>query len=105
MSTTKKSFIYLAMACTTYEGDRVIAAFAREQDAKALIDKCIAHQAKKPECPDVIEDTPENDALHEKWFAKHGRWKKRHPAGEFNADFDSYIVVKVPFFAAPKEPA
>lgn len=82
--------IYLVMA-----GDQLdpVRGFVTQPSAKAFAEKCRAHTERRPPPPEVIEDTPENDALHNAWWDKLKRWQKRHPAGVAHANADSYSVM------------
>lgn len=71
--------IYLAMAEWDYEGSSVARIFEAEADAAAFVAACNAHAEKQPPAP-PLEDTPENDELHRKWWAKLMRWERKHPA-------------------------
>ena len=77
--------MHLVIGNTDYEGFTTIRAFKSKARAKALCDRCVLHEAKKPEPPGTIENTPENDAEFEAWDLKLKRWAKRHPAGAHHA--------------------
>jgi hypothetical protein len=94
----KRSTIYLAMASTSYEGSTPIRAFKAKEDAVAFVEKCRAHHCKAPQPPYETVDTPENDELHEKWWDKLQRWRKRHPAGAGNRSCEFFEVWDVPMY-------
>lgn len=91
----KQKTIYLVMAITDHESADATKAFQTEAAARAFAQKCAQHQQRAPEAPGVIEDTPANDALHESYWAKHEKWRSRHPAGRDNAHFDRFTVRRV----------
>jgi hypothetical protein len=74
--------VYIAVG--TYDGGiyEVLRVFAKHADAEAYLLRCEAHHRRRPEPPAAIEDTPENDALHQAYFAKFTRWQDRHPGGK-----------------------
>lgn len=86
----KKPQVYLAMAEWAYEGSCVVRIFESEADATAFVAACNEHSGKKPPAP-PIEDTPENDELHRKWWAKLMRWERKHPASG-HSSADHYLV-------------
>jgi hypothetical protein len=93
----KKEQIYLVIADTSYEGSSPICAFDDESDAKVFQQKCYAYHLTVPHAPsEPICDTPENDKLYEKFFAKKQRWSNRHPAGANNSSCDTFSVIKIP---------
>lgn len=63
------------------ESSAMLKVFAERADAQARRLACEAHQERRPKYPTVIEDTPENDKLHDDAHAKMERWRKRHPGG------------------------
>lgn len=95
--------IYLVMADVSYEGSTPVRAFYDKQGAENFQQKCYAHRSKAPDKPNEPPcDTPENDALYERFFQKSQRWAKRHPAGEENALCDTFSVLTVPFNPPPR---
>jgi hypothetical protein len=78
--------VYIVNADTMYEGSDPIKAFMSKPAAEQFRDKCIAHSAKKPPQPESIQGHHWNEEDYDKWYLKHSRWKKKHPAGE---DFSS----------------
>lgn len=95
----KKQKIFLVMAYVAYEETAPVRAFLTKADAEAFSAKCMAYNEKVPRRPAIIEDTPENDAEHEAYWAKCERWKNRHPAGSGNASCDSYPVWEIPLMS------
>ena len=89
--------IHVLYACTDYEGDTAVRAFADKTQADALLAKVEAHMAKKPTPPNAVLDTPENDAEFDRYWAAYERWSKRHPAGQQFATNDSFTVQPLPF--------
>ncbi len=86
--------VYLAMAEYSYEGASVVKAFATKPDADAFVTRCNEHNAKERPPAPPIEDTPENDAAHEAWWAKVQEWEKAHPAPD-NTGADSFYVREI----------
>jgi len=93
----RKPTIHLLMACTNYESDAPVRAFADATAAATFKDKVDKYHAKRPESPAECIDTPENDVAHEQWWNKLQSWSKRHPAGESNAFRDHFAVVELPY--------
>jgi len=91
----KRKIIYLVMAHTDYEGSDPVLAFEDERAARAFIQKCDEHEKNKPHAPNVIDDTPENDAMHEAFWKKRDKWASRHPAGKDNAGCDRFCVYSI----------
>lgn len=63
------------------ESQAALRAFSSARSLNACIDRCRAHEAKRPSYPDRVEDTPENDAAFDLADKKMERWRKRHPGG------------------------
>lgn len=98
----KRALIYLAMADTAYEGTEAMRAYAVKAEAKAFCARCNEYQSTRIDIPSPppIEDTPENDAAHKKWFRKIERWESRHPAGRRHASCDHFHVKEMALFSA-----
>lgn len=95
MKKNKPDSVFVVVAAADYEGSSLVRAFVDKGAADAFAAKCHEYSQKKPEAPPV-EDTPENDAEHEAWWAKHEAWRKSHPAGEDNSSADSFPVMEIP---------
>lgn len=94
--------IYLVMADTIYEGSRPVKVFRNKHRAQALADVSNDHEAKKPRGPDLIEDTPENDAAHDRWWSRLKSWERQHPAGKAYASGGySFSVVPLRYNSTP----
>lgn len=89
--------IFLVMACTDYEGDRPVRAFAFRAPAERFKARLDAHVLKPPTPPNEAVDTPENDAEFEAWDQTTKRWLKRHPAGGNFAYYDNFAVIELPY--------
>lgn len=86
--------VWLAYSCSdNYDGgDTVIGVFAEKDLADAFVEKCKRADARAPQAPEKIEDTPENDKLYDEWYAKLQRWEARHPAKGNNRPSLGYRV-------------
>ena len=95
--------VYLVLACYCYEGSDAVKAYADEAAAKAFASVCGVYHGTRSDIPSPppIEDTPENDAAHDKWYRKVQRWERKHPAGSQFASADSFIVKPVEFVKLP----
>lgn len=91
-----RSKLFAVSADTMYEGREVVAVFDTELAAATFAARCSEHDLKHPECP-PIEDSPENDALWDKWGKKSKAWAKAHPAKQISTR-DSYSVFAIPYF-------
>lgn len=87
--------VYIVAATYHYEGYTVMHAYTRREDAQAFADACTAYHNSedKPQAPKTLEDTPENDAEHEKWWAELNAWEEKHPAPEFT-HCDGFTVME-----------
>ena len=83
--------VFLVMATYAYEGSDIVRAYASMRAAGAFAQRCRDHAAKRPPYPTVIEDTPENDALHAEAWERMKRWEARHPA-RFHTGADVFNV-------------
>ena len=92
----KKETIYLAMACTIYEGSYPIKAFEIETDAIKFVLKCEAYHFKMPKYPDTDIDSPGGEEIYDSFCEKKERWVSRHPAGRDNTSCDSFMVIPIP---------
>ena len=86
--------IYVVMADYDHQASYAVRAFTRKPAADTFAAKCTAYGRTAPECPSIIEDSDENDALWETWDRKRKRWEKRHPAGEHHGA-DSYLACPI----------
>lgn len=75
-----------------YEAAANIRAFTTRKAAYAFLLKLNAHAAKRPQYPDRIEDTPENDAAFEKVDRQSVSWRKRHPGGEAATSYEDFSI-------------
>ncbi len=67
--------IYLAMECVNYEGCRPMKAFYLKEDAEKLVERCRAHQKKKPRFPSNYKD----DGVCAAYEAERKKWLSDHP--------------------------
>lgn len=94
----KKTMAYVVEACNDYAPGSVVRVFLDPDKAKEFVAQCRAYAQKRPQAPEIA-DTPENDRLHEKWWAAYNRWMKRHPAGEYAATADGFDIATVELVA------
>ncbi len=73
--------IWLVWASNYGDDGSLLRAFFTEGAAQDFCDKCLAYDRTRPEPPRDIEDSPENDAEHNRWWKRLQRWQKRHPGG------------------------
>ena len=83
------------MADSLYEGSDPVKAFATKPQAEAFALRCRAYAMARPECPEIIADTPENDAEWKKYMKRQHRWQRRHPAGEDSATCNDFSVMPI----------
>lgn len=96
--------VYLAIAEYMYEGFEVMRVYALEQDALTFVQRCNEYINTKPNAPPPIEDTPENDEAHRKWWKKEKKWQIAHPAKPYECEGAGHFAVRaVEFFPAPKQ--
>ncbi|WP_454908419.1 hypothetical protein [Variovorax gossypii] len=93
----RRPTVHIVMACTNYEGDRPVQAFANVEAAHLFKVALDAHVLKRPISPAQAVDTPENDAEFEAWDRKTKRWLKLHPAGADFAYYDDFAVIELPY--------
>jgi hypothetical protein len=72
--------VYLLVG-TSIESSDVLRAFKTRKSLDDCLARCRAHEERRPQYPDHVEDTPENDAAFDLAEKKTERWRKRHPAG------------------------
>ena len=86
------STVFLVMGNNDYEPGGPIHAFAEKALADQFVAKWKQHQQRKPEPPEVIEDTPENDALHDRWWQRLERWHARCPGGSSACSYSDVSI-------------
>jgi len=74
--------VCLVMGNNSYEPGSPVRVFATRKLAAQFVEKWNKHQPKNPDPPTVIEDTPENDKLHDDWRKAHERWRNSSPGGK-----------------------
>ena len=74
----------------------LLRAFTDQPRAEQLREACLAYMQTKPEPPATIEDTPENDAAHARWWNRLQRWQKHHPGGPDAWVFNTFEVTACP---------
>lgn len=89
----KRIYLVIGSEC---EGAAVFGAFEAERDADALVAACFAYDAgPRPQAPDDIKETPENDAAWERFVKRDERWRNRHPAGKGGNGYDHWSVQRI----------
>jgi hypothetical protein len=94
---SRKHTVHVVMACTTYEDNAMVRAFADASAAAAFKAKLDAHESKRPIPPETYSDTPEGNADYDAWDAKEKSWRKRHPAGQAFTTYQEFAVAELPY--------
>jgi hypothetical protein len=85
--------VYVVVQDTNYEGIRGIAGvFKRKKAAEDFVKSCNDYNSTIPLPPKVIENTPTNDELFDKWWKKMQRWQKKHPGGEGAQHYNFCVI-------------
>lgn len=77
----KPTMVFLVMADADHECSHPLRAFLLKSSAEAFANGCRSYDVIKPECPQLIEDSPANDRLWDRWHRAERRWAKHHTAG------------------------
>jgi len=90
--------VFLVIAATNYESDKVVKAFGAETAALALAAKCNVYTETRPFFLEPEGCVPNDDvsmAAWDKYERKIKRWCKAHPARKDNAYADEFVVQNV----------
>lgn len=99
------SHIFLVIG-SAVEDSQVFGAFEAKRDAEAFAKLCNEYESTtpRPAIPDEW-DTPEKEAAFDLAWKRLKRWERRHPAGEFGNNYDSYGVQRMRLQPPARTPA
>lgn len=90
------STAFVIIAFTEYEGSTPIRVAFSEREANEFKAECVAHESLRPApLEDWVGDTPEQEAIFDKWNEDCRQWRGSHPGGGEASSYDSFKVEEV----------